>query len=177
METNKCITGCYTELQYKDKDFFVFHPFLGLYDVKDLTQQYCASSSYDNNLLKKCNDDDNYDISVYNALTNPIKINNYLKYYYNIKSIDEFIEYIKNNNLIFSTLSRIFDFAFITYYSSIDKSIDKWIIILTIIFPDNNITDIIASKVIKKIKSKFNQSSKYPLNLLLKIKKYLDNII
>jgi hypothetical protein len=174
METNKCITSCYTELE--GKQFNIFHPFLGLYNVTDLTQQYCASSSYDGNLLKKC-DDDKFDISVYNALTNPIKIDNYLKYYYNIKSLDEFIIYIKNNNLIFSTLSRIFDFAFITYYKSIEKSIDKWIDILIIIFPDKNITNIIASKIIKKIKYKFNQSSKYPLNLLLKIKKYLDNII
>jgi hypothetical protein len=171
---NICVTNCYTENQ---GNFPIFHPFLGILLISDPTDNYCIKKNYDNNFIKKCTSNDPVNISLQNALSNPIKPNDYLKNYYNLNSIDEIIKHISENNLLFSTKNRILDFTFVTYYNTIEQNIDKWIELIKILFIDYKLTDINALKVINKIKNKFNGKSEYPINLLIKIKKYLDNNI
>ena len=174
MNKDICITNCYTE---NKGDFALFHPFLGITNIIDINNNFCVKKNYDNNFLKKCTQDDPVNITLHSALTNPINPINYLKNYYNLNNLDDIINYINGNNLLFSTKSRIFDFTFITYYHTIEHHIDKWIQLINSLFNDYNLTDLNTTKIIKKIKNKFNNNSEYPIKLLIKIKKYLDNNI
>ena len=174
MNNNICITNCYTESQ---GNFLMFHPFLGLINIPDPTNNYCITQNYHDNFVKKCTQNDPVNISLHSALSNPIKPKDYLKNYYNLNSLDDIIKYVNDNNLLFSTKNRLLDFTFITYYDTIEQNIDKWLELIKTILNDYKLTDINASKLIKKIKDKFNNQSNYPINLLIKIKKYLDNNI
>ena len=173
-EKDICITKCYTENQ---DEYILFHPFLGLLNISDPTNNYCIKKHYDTNYAKKCTQDDPIKITLHSALTNPIGPKDYLKNYYNLNNIDEIIKYIDGNNLLFSTKSRILDFTFLTYYDTIEHNIDKWIQLIKCLMNEYELTDINTTKIIKKIKNKFNKNSEYPINLLIKIKKYLDNNI
>jgi cobalamin biosynthesis Co2+ chelatase CbiK len=174
MDKDICITNCYTE----DKgNFAIFHPFLGIISINDPTNNYCVKKNFNDNLIKKCTQEDSVNITIHSSLLNPIKKNNYLKNYYNLNSIDDIIKYINGNNLLFSTKNRLLDFTFITYYDTIEQNIDKWIELIKTLFDEYKLTDLNTTKVIKKIKNKFNNNNDYPINLLIKIKKYLDNNI
>ena len=150
---------------------------LGIININDTTHNYCVQKNFNNSLIKKCTQEDPVNITIHSSLSNPIKKNNYLKNYYNLNSIDEIIKYINGNNLLFSTKNRLLDFTFITYYDTIQQNIDKWIELIKTLFNEYKLTDLNATKVLKKITKKFNNYNDYPLNLLIKIKKYLDNNI
>jgi hypothetical protein len=172
---NECITKCYSE---KEGDFIIFHPFLGINYIQYVNDNYCIGKEYSNesSLIKKCNKDDKINNNIDNCMITPIKPHNYLKFYYKLNSIDEIINYIKLNSLLFSSKSRIFDFTFISYSDTIENSIDKWLFLIKACFPEhNNLSDTIIIKIIKKIKINYSKKiNQYPLNILLKIKKYLD---
>jgi hypothetical protein len=173
---NVCISNCYTE-NINDTHLALFHPFLGMYKVGDVSNNYCIKKNYTKDLTKFCSKNDHISITLQNALSNPIKPKNYIDVYYGLKNMNDIIKYIRENNLLVRTKSRLLDFTFISYHPNIKFDIDKWIELIKILFIEYELSDINISKIINKIENKYNQHSKYPINLLSKIKKYLDNYI
>lgn len=176
-KNDTCITKCYTD---KENDLLFFHPFLGLSLLQNIDNNYCVSNSYKNeNLFKKCDTNTEININIHDNITNPIRADNYLKFYYKLNNIDDIIKYINDNKLLLSTKSRMFDLTFLEYHENLDINIDKLIELVKICLPEiSNIDDNIINKLIKKIKSRFELNNiEYPYNLLFKIKKFLDNNI
>lgn len=174
-----CITKCYTE---KENDFIIFHPFLGLNVLNVIDTNYCVSKSYTNKkniFFSDCDKTTPIEINIHDNITNPIKPENYLKFYFKLNSINDVIKYINDSNLLLSTKSRIFDFTFLEYNNNLLENIDKFIELFKLCLPEfSNIDDNIIIKLIKKIKSSFELNKiEYPFNLLFKIKKFLDNNI
>ena len=80
-----------------------------------------------------------------------------------------------NNDILTLTKSRLLDLTYLTYKDDIDRDTNKWIELIKVIFDNNTIKDEIIVKILKKITEKYDfNKKKYPFNLLLKIKKFLD---
>lgn len=168
-----CITNCYGEKH--SLNLILFHPFLATYHINNpVDNSYCVKKDFSEDIIKKCTRNDKVIISIEDAFSNPINPKDFLKYYYNLNSLNEVILYIKNNNLINLSKNRLLDFAYITYGTTIKSHIDDWIELIRIIFTDYDLDNNKIIKIINAIENKINPIEKYPLNLLSKIKKYLD---
>lgn len=173
MNENSCITKCYKKSIH---DQYFIHPFLSIYDIIG-NSSYCIPKFYTNkdSFRMNCNNSTKTDINIENTLNVPLHPTSYLYLYYNFNNISDVIRYLRNNvNINIYTISRIIDFALITYKDTFDDDIDKWIEIIRIIYDKSIITDEVIIKGLKKIfkKEEPNELS-YPYNFIDKFAKII----
>ena len=175
MDKDKCITSCYKIDKINRGN--MIHPFFNITYLEKDYEGICGINNFKNNIFfRKCDGSGERDIDIKYSLTNPINPEQYLSAYYGLKNIDEIINYIKmNSDILLLTKSRLLDLTYLTYKDDIDRDTNKWIELIKVIFDNNTIKDEIIVKILKKITEKYDfNKKKYPFNLLLKIKKFLD---
>jgi hypothetical protein len=169
MKENYCITYC-------NRTEYLFHPFIGCLYIDSKTNN-CIPQIFKNNFTKECNIDINNKIKIdpINSIKTIINPNDYLKYYYNIHTLNGVIKYFKNNiNLEILTKNRILYFTIINYIDELENYIDKWINLIKICL-NYNFKDKKIVNILKRIKKLYNNNKlKYEYNYLKKIKNYLD---
>jgi hypothetical protein len=176
--SKKCITNCY---KFMDNNQRYLHPFLGIGIVENNTfDNICIKNTFKDstNYLTACDSNVEYENNILNVIKNIIDPTEYLLLYYKLKNIDDIIEYFKKNKQIsIYTKIRILDLTYIKYAEDIENDILKWIDLLKLLL-DEKINDKLITNILKNLKNDPELNIKnYPLNLLLKIKKYLNNNI
>jgi len=174
MDKKHCISDCY-DINPDVNERLFLHPFLGPMVVGKDKKTVCCKYDFENEiLLVKCDENTSIEKDPINSFKNPIKPENYLSSYFQLKTMDDIIEHLKkNDDLTFEYKSRLIDFTFMTYKDDIEKNIIKWIELIKVLF-DDGYGDKLIVKVLKKINSNKLDNNNYPFNLLLKIKKFLE---
>ena len=175
----KCVTNCYQPLKNNANVSRILHPFIGLFRYETTKKEnICGVNNFIQNKFMECNANTPQNNNIVDTLRNPIQPLNYLLIYYNLGNIDEVIKYInKNIDILFLTKIRILDYTYMTYKIELQRDITKWISLMTSILNEYTLSEEILVKILKKIEKYDLNIKNYPFNLLLKIKKYLDNNI
>lgn len=173
-QPDQCITKCYKN-DINNPEFGISHPFMGVHSFQNDNFARCANKYYNKNMTAKCDKNTVPQINIENALNVPIHPTNYLSLYYNIHNISDVIRYIRDNpELMIQSRIRLIDFALLSFSETFDDDVDKWLLIIHLLFPNDNVSDDIIIKIFKKIfKAQEIIAENYPFHFLPNVNKYL----